>query len=137
MRDTSLFTLFILSLGFYKNIKFDKEFSIIFISQIFILFYTLFTSVLVSNHSVYVRSNNVVLYQEYGAGVGVWMKMLTFIMLTYSTYCIAKVIKVSFLYKTMKWFVIAAFLYSIITIIIYTVFPQIAIKLSHWEGVFP
>lgn len=134
MRDTSLFTLFILSLGFYKNIKFDKEFSIIFISQIFILFYTLFTSVLVSNHSVYVRSNNVVLYQEYGAGVGVWMKMLTFIMLTYSTYCIAKVIKVSFLYKTMKWFVIAAFLYSIITIIIYTVFPQIAIKLSHWGG---
>lgn len=135
LRDFFLFMLFIMSFSLIDKVKYTKEFLVLFLSQIAILIYTLVTSILVANNTVYVRSSAVMIqYQEYGAGLGVWAKSLTFVLLTFSSYYLAKRMGKEFVLKTIKWVVYATFLYSLITIVIFVCFPQLAIKLSYWGG---
>lgn len=134
LRDASVFLLFFIAVGTVRQIKYNRVFLFLVFLQVVILIYTLVTSILIANNTVYVRSNSVIQYRQYGAGVGVWMKMLTFICLTYATYCMAKCFKQTFVYNTMKWFVFASFIYSFLTIVLFLAFPNIAAVLSHWGG---
>lgn len=126
--------LFTISGGFISLLyiirrKIKKSFLVLFSLQVFICFYSFFTSYFVSDKFVFVRQLTL------GGGIGFWSKLLSMLCIALMTYACLFSLKEKAFKLIFKCYVYSAFIYAILTIVIYFVFPTIYHLLPRqWYG---